>query len=298
MPASSREEALKELGRMVREKREDANLSLEEIYERTRVRLEYLQGIEDGNYRGFPDLVYIKGFVRTYLSVIGAEDLKDEFISWLNKSEAVKEQRLPPTNVLGNGTSPTKGFKPASHLWLFAVLFLALAGSGYYVWYSWNSNLFIVDLRQIPEETPAPVTEKEKEKEKKLPSADLPPKDMPAALSADDAFLSILPASQSIRPAPKPEPVKPSLLIRARGDVWTRVTIGEKVVFTKTMKSGEEVSWDLTAAAKVTYGRPNMAEVVLNGKALGPANPRGSKTSETYIYDPDGTYKKVQPQPQ
>jgi cytoskeletal protein RodZ len=296
MPASSREDALKELGRMAREKREDANLSLEEIYERTRVRLEYLQGIEDGNYRGFPDLVYIKGFVRTYLSVIGAEDLKDEFISWLNKEEAPKERRLPPTNVLGNGTSPTKGFKPASHLWLFAILFLALAGSGYYVWYSWSSNPFIIDIRQFQRETPPG------ESAEKVPSGDIPSQDTPLALLSTDnpagSLLSILPVSHNIEPEPEPEPLKPSLSIRARGDVWTRVRIGEKVVFTKTMKSGEEASWELTAEARVTYGRPNMAEVTLNGKALGPANPRGSKTSETYAYRPDGTYTKVQPQSQ
>jgi cytoskeletal protein RodZ len=289
MPASSREEALKELGRMAREKREDANLSLEEIYERTRVRLEYLQGIEDGNYRGFPDLVYIRGFVRTYLSVIGAEDLKDEFVSWLNKNEVVKEQRLPPTNVLGNSTSPTKGFKPASHLWLFAILFLALAGSGCYVWYSWSSNPFpfIVGIRQVQEGDAPPAGEEESL------SGDIPSQDVPLVLSHDNPFL-ILPASGSVEP--EPEPIKPSLSIRARGDVWTRVSIGGRVVFTKTMRSGETASWDLPSEARVTYGRPNMAEVVLNGKELGLANPRGSKTSETYIYNPDGTYSKVQTQ--
>ncbi|MDR1648947.1 MAG: DUF4115 domain-containing protein [Synergistaceae bacterium] len=298
MPASNREEALKELGRMAREKREDASLSLEEIYDRTRVRLEYLQGIEDGNYRGFPDLVYIKGFVRTYLSVIGAEDLKDEFISWLGKDETVRERRLPPpTNVLGNGTSPTKGFKPASHLWLFAILVLVLAGSGCYVWYSWSSNPLSIDFRQFQGEPSPPAGEKESA------SGDqdiIPSRDTPVVLSVDSGgpSLSILPASRSVgpEPAPVPTPNRPSLLIRARGDVWMRVTVGDKIVYSKTMKPGEEASWDLTAEARVTYGRPNMAEIVLNGKALGLANPRGSKTSETYTYSPDGTYKKVQPQ--
>ncbi|MDR1049258.1 MAG: DUF4115 domain-containing protein [Synergistaceae bacterium] len=287
MPASSREEALRELGRMAKEKREDAGLSLVEIYERTRVRLEYLQGIEDGNFRGFPDLVYIKGFVRTYLSVIGAEDLKDEFVTWLNKDEVVKERRLPPTNVLGNGTSPTKGFKPASHIWLFAILFLMLAGSGYYVWYSWNNIPF-----PFPGDPPQFVNTGESVSDDEIPSQDVPL----LVLSPDSPGLSILPASQSVEPVLEPEPPqKPSLLIRARGDVWMKVTIGEKVVYSKTMKSGERASWDLAAAAQVTYGRPNMAEIELNGKPLGLANPRGSRTSETYSYNPDGTYGKVQP---
>jgi hypothetical protein len=37
-----------------------------------------------------------------------------------------------------------------------------------------------------------------------------------------------------------------------------------------------------------------MAEVVLNGKKLGPANPRGSKKAETYFYNPNGIYGKIQ----
>jgi hypothetical protein len=292
MPASSREEALKELGRMARERREDAGLSLEEIYERTRVRLEYLQGIEDGNYRSFPDLVYIKGFVRTYLSVVGAEDLKDEFVTWLNKDEPVRERRLPPTNVLGNGTSPTKGFKPASHIWLFAILFLVLAGSGYYVWYSWNNNFFNIEIRPFSDGPSSPLNPGESESGDEIPSQDAP---LLAQSSDVPASLSILPASQSVVPVSEPELQKPSLLIRARGDVWMKVTIGERVVYSKTMKSGEGASWDLSAAARVTYGRPNMAEVELNGKSLGLPNPRGSRTSETYSYNPDGTYGKVQP---
>ena len=74
-----------------------------------------------------------------------------------------------------------------------------------------------------------------------------------------------------------------------------KVTIGEKVVYSKTLQSGYEVSWDLTATARITYGRPNMADVTLNGKALGLANPKGSKKSETYYYNPDGTTRKAQP---
>jgi len=64
------------------------------------VRVEYLRGIEHGVYQGFPDLVYIKGFVRTYLGVIGAEELKDEFMSWLNRENTPHphphDRRPPP----------------------------------------------------------------------------------------------------------------------------------------------------------------------------------------------------------
>lgn len=40
MPASDRDEALRELGRLVAERREEARLLLEDVYERTRIRVE------------------------------------------------------------------------------------------------------------------------------------------------------------------------------------------------------------------------------------------------------------------
>jgi hypothetical protein len=276
---------------MASERREEARLSLEDIYERTRVRVDYLRGIEEGDYRGFPDLVYVKGFVRTYLGVIGAEDLKDEFISWLGREKNTKELNIPPTNILGNGTTPTRGFKPASHLWLFTLLLLMLAGSGAYVWYSWNSSPFILrPLGAVPGaadtvdtvETVVSEDSAEPESAAGLVSLDAP------------APLLVLPvASREPDPVPVPVP-QPYLHIRAKGDVWMRVAVGEKVVFTKTLKSGMEVSWDLPAEARVTYGRPNMADVVLNGKSLGLANPRGSRNAETYFYNPNGIHGKIQ----
>jgi cytoskeletal protein RodZ len=284
MSASDRDEALKELGRMARERREDVRLSLEDIFERTRVRVEFLRGIEEGNYQGFPDIVYVKGFVRTYLSVVGAEDLKDEFVSWLNKSVMVKVQDLPPTNVLGNSTFPTKGFKPVSHFWLFVVLILVLAGSGGYVWYSWANSPMVPGRIFDPGTAVAGIA-----------SFDEPTsKDPSSIISPDQNLLTILPTSASVVPAPEPKPKTPSLYVKAKMDVWMKVTIADKIVFSKTLPSGSEASWDLPSRAKVTYGRPNAVEVILNGKELGVPNPKGSKTAETYFYETDGTHRRVQ----
>jgi cytoskeletal protein RodZ len=275
MPASDRDEALKDLGRLAKERREDVQLSLEDIYERTRVRLEYLRGIEQGNYHGFPDLVYIKGFIRTYLSVIGAEDLKDEFVTWLNKENTPKTRSLPPTNVLGNGTSPTKGFKPASHFWLFAILILVLIGAGGYVWYAWANS--VLPIPTSPFSTWGVVSD------------ELNSEDATVVASEDQTLVSELSASEDSVPTPEPEPQKPSLHVKAKIDVWMKVTIDDKVIYTNTLKSGSEISWDLPSRAKITYGRSNAADIVLNGKALTESPAKG-----TYFYEPDGTSRRVQ----
>ncbi|NLL37558.1 MAG: DUF4115 domain-containing protein [Fretibacterium sp.] len=280
MPVSDREELLRELGRELAARREAAHLSIEDIYDRTRIRLDFLKGIEAGDYKGFPDIVYTKGFVRTYLRLLKAEDLQENFLSCL---EATNSAPVPeePTNLLGNGTSPTKGFKPVSHFWLFLVLFVALVGTGAYVWHVWSTNGFSFAFSR-----PQPPTLGGE------PAGAELSKDESA--SEDVSLASLLPGSLDVEPdsEPEPDPLPPYLAIRAQDDVWMKVTIGDKVVFSKTLKAGGNVSWDLPAQARITYGRPRAALVTLNGKELGAPNPQAKKT-ETYLYFPDGTYKKA-----
>jgi len=280
MPVSDRDEALRELGRLVAERREEAHLLIEDVYERTRIRVEFLRGIEKGDYAGFPDLVYIKGFVRTYLRVIGAEDLQEPFMGWLNQS--MPRGPEAPTNVLGNGTSPTRGFKPVSHFWLFLVLLTALIGTGVYVWYVWSSGGISPDaFWTIRSEDPALSSFASEDVSDDVGEAGVSP-----------ASMEIIVPEPEPKPEPKPLPLPPSLEIHAVSDVWMKVMIGDKVLFSKTLKKGSVVSWDLSAQAKVSYGRPNAASVILNGKELGVVNPK-AKRSETYLYLPDGSYRKA-----
>ena len=280
MPASDRDEALRELGHLVAERREEARLLLEDVYERTRIRVDFLRGIEKGDYTGFPDLVYTKGFVRTYLRVIGAEDLQEPFMGWLNRS--MPRGPEAPTNVLGNGTSPTRGFKPVSHFWIFLVLLTALIGTGVYVWYVWSSGGLSLDaFRTMRSEDPTLLA---------LTSGDVSGDNK--EVENNLASMEIIVPEPEPQPEPEPLPPPPSLEIRAVSDVWMKVTIGDKVLFSKTLKKGSVVSWDLPVQAKVSYGRPNAASVTLNGKSLGVVNSK-AKRSETYLYLPDGSHRKV-----
>ena len=283
MPDLERDNALRELGRMAAERREDASMTLEDVYERTRIRMEFLKGIEAGDYVGFPELIYIKGFIRTYLRTIGGEDLQEDFMAQLERVQPQKSDA--PTRILGRNKPPS-GYKKASHLWLFLVLLVALAGTVGYVWYAWSNGDH--SLRELFSDPLARF------------SANSPSLDV-AASSGDavslDAAASMDTLIASVEPEPEPEPKpeekpKPSLLIRARNDVWMKVTIGGDVLFSRTLKRGDVASWDLPAQARVVFGRPNMAEVVLNGKELGVPNPKGSKRSEAYLYLPDGTFKR------
>ena len=290
MPGLDRNDALRELGNMAAERREGANMTLEDVYDRTRIRMEYLRGIEAGNYEGFPEPVYIKGFIRTYLRLIGAEDLQADFMAQLDRGQPQRRETSAP-NLLGNASQGPKGFKPASHVWLFMVLILALAGTGVYVWYAWSNGTFDIGNLRWPnfmqsgtvstdtQQAAQPGTAQSETP--KTPEATEPPKEENT--------------EPTPTPTPTPEPKKKSTLsIQARGDVWMSVSIGETSVFNRTLKKGDTAEWELTAPARVRFGRPDMANVTLNGKDLGLANAKGSKKAETYIYQPDGTYKKAE----
>lgn len=284
------EDALKELGRQITERRESIGMTLETVFDRTKIRPEYLRGIETGDYTNFPELVYIKGFVRTYLKLIGAEDLQEEFMNQLDRIQGTKKQDIHElrsdknvrrkNNILGSGSTMPKGFKPASHFWLFLVLVTALVGTAAYVWYAVTYGG--LDLKNMKffnfNGAGGPLT-----------AVNLSSEDI--MLVSDDIGEPVS-LDESIDEEPEPEP-QPTLEIHAINDVWLSVAFGNaQPVYRRTLKRGEVMRWDLTAPARVSFGRPTAAQVILNGKDLGIVNPN-TRRAETYIYNPDGTYRKA-----
>lgn len=275
---------------MLTERREAAGMTLEAVFDRTKIRPEYLKGIEAGEYsKDFPELVYIKGFVRTYLKLVGAEDLQDEFMTQLDRSQGitpVKKQEVKHkgkniNNILGNGSSIPKGFKPASHFWLFLVLIMALVGTGAYVWYALTYGG--VDLKNIKffsfSGAGGP-----------LAGANNTSSDIASELDLENVDVSDDVAEDE---EPEEEQISPSLEIHAVNDVWLSVAFGNAAPsYRRTLRRGEVMRWDLNAPARVVIGRPSAAQVILNGRDLGIVNP-SAKKSETYIYEPDGTFRRA-----
>ena len=279
---TERNEALKELGRVAAERRESKGMTLEDVFDRTRIRLEYLKGIEEGDYKNFPEVVYIKGFIRTYLKLIDAEDLQNDFMNQLDRTQNPKRHEQNVNNVLKNSSSMPEGFKPASHFWLFLVLVCALLGTGAYAWYAFASGHF--DLSNFKPFNFKHTISQDFQETQNLSSGDLNEN------SGDNVELV---SEDKISEDKQPEPeLKPSIEVRAINDVWLSVTIGTEKVFGRTLKRGESISFELTAQARVNFGRPTVAQVILNGKDLGVINPR-AKRPETYIFQQDGTFRKA-----
>ena len=305
-----RESMLREAGKKIQSRRESAGYTLEDVHEGTKIRINFLEGIEQGDYSGFPGTVYVRGFIRTYLQFLGAEELWSEFLPMLSEG---MEKKRPEEMVVGSCTPPTKGFKPASRFWLFVFLFMIVIGSGWYVWYSWDQSgisFFSLNGEQDqqalvnhgdtpsdglrPGETPA-FEEKTSEGDTTGEISTGEDSAEPAGDTAGAALKPDLPTAAEligVTESPvatvekKPEPN--TLVITADGDCWVRVRVEGKTVFERTMRSGDTADFKVTKRHSVTYGRGSAARVTWNGKDIG----KPGRGVERVFYDPDGTTGK------
>jgi len=60
-------------GDQLRQERERRNVALDEIARSTKIRVRYLQALEDGEHERLPGIVFAKGYVRAYAETIGAD---------------------------------------------------------------------------------------------------------------------------------------------------------------------------------------------------------------------------------
>ena len=318
----NREDILQDLGMRIRQKREELDLSLREAHEGTKIRTQFLEGIERGDYSEFPGTVYIRGFIRTYLRYLGAEELWESFLPVLNEGRPFD---CGGEMVVGTCTLPAKGFRPASRFWLFVILLLVLAGSSWYVWYTWSASdvppLSLLEEKgkngengtapsadnqegrgiagdlQVEGERPLPGAVPEKEGTGSSPGVKSP--DLAAAVPPG---MTPTPTAAELvggtPPAADPAPVaipevnkKKELVINASGDCWVRVQQGKKTLFERTLKAGDSVSFPVEERITVIYGRAGAVTTRWNGEDLG--NPGRSKGVERMFYAPDGTSGRI-----
>lgn len=114
------------VGQRLRLRREQLGWPLPEIAGRLRIRLGYLQAIEDGRSQDLPGGVYVIGFLRSYAKMLGldAQDMARRFRQEGGGLE-------PPPDLKFPRPIPERGV-PAGAAILTGVLLLALTYTGWY----------------------------------------------------------------------------------------------------------------------------------------------------------------------
>ena len=62
-----------EIGNTLREARVRRNLTLQQVEEDTKIRVKYVQAMENEDFDIMPGVTYVKGFLRTYSEYLGLD---------------------------------------------------------------------------------------------------------------------------------------------------------------------------------------------------------------------------------
>lgn len=65
---------MKKVGEVLREERERQRRQLTEIAQQTKIRVEFLQAIEENNFSVLPPSAFVRGFLQNYAHILGLDD--------------------------------------------------------------------------------------------------------------------------------------------------------------------------------------------------------------------------------
>lgn len=301
------------LGDLLRETREQKNLSLEDIEKGTNIRKLYIKAIEDGDYNKLPGEVFLKGFIKTYGKFLGLdgkeliEQYKAEKASGskntetdsvaqeattdketstkINTDEAQNAQDVA-NEVLDTAKkdTTTKPTEEVSHKPKLDDLgannqYLGTQSSGK------KKNVFII-LVIILVIIGGAVAYISSQSSSQTPTA---PQEQTSSQEAQPA--------QQEQPQPQqPAPQSGSNVSATFSqDCWVEVKVDGKVVLSETVKAGTQLSWQGQQQVDITAGNAGAVDVTFNGQPAGKMGNAGEVVTKSFAA-PNANQQAQQPQ--
>lgn len=324
-PASDRKKdeprSLQELGAELQRLRESKNLTLDDISAATCIRKNFLEDIEAGDFARFKALVYARGFVHTYTTLLGAPELWNEYrlqltIDTFGAAQSVpgpscrpespenRHSMAPPSSTRGasNMGLPARGFRRSSthRTGVFLALILLTAGAFGGLWLNWDrirGEVSTLHQKQAHDTMKSREAEQARHDETQKAEEAAVQREMQARRQAENAAAEPgdePPPVPVEKPADMPEKApeaapKAALTIRALGDCWLRVRAGDKDLLITTVHKGFEQTFPLDSLLSVRFGAGQNVQFSTDGKDFkSPGN--GVQRVE---FRPDGSSQKA-----
>ncbi len=86
---------IKELGNVLRSRREELGVTLEDMEKQTKIRQRYLIALEEGDWAPLPGYVYARGFVRSYAEQLGLDGraLLKQYVDEVDEQESAHDSK-------------------------------------------------------------------------------------------------------------------------------------------------------------------------------------------------------------
>jgi cytoskeletal protein RodZ len=175
----------KTLGEMLKDERISHRIHLSDLSKRTRIRLEYLEALENNQFDKLPAATFVKGYVKIYAQLFGFDS--EPLLALLRRDykESAKG-KLVPRDFLTPVLKKRRHLKPVTFVMIgFAVVFLTLLS---YISVQWWLLQRPPTLSVIEPEDFAKVGPKVSVKGQTRPEVLVVVNDQPVALQPDGSF--------------------------------------------------------------------------------------------------------------
>ncbi len=252
------------VGADLRTARENLGWTLPAVATHLRIRLPYLEAIEEGRIADLPGNAYALGFLRTYAGAVG---LDPDEVARRFRAEAADVNRK--TELTFPAPVPERGL-PAGAMMLLS---LVLAVGAYAFWYRASSDSQPVEpVRAVPERlaelAPAPAAPPVPVAVAVVaePAAPAPEPAAPAPTISPIAAAAAVPQT----PPAATEPAAPDgtrLVLRAKADSWMQVRDRQgNVLLNRVLRAGESWPAPPKLALLLTTGNAGGTEIVVDGQ--------------------------------
>jgi cytoskeleton protein RodZ len=128
----------KTIGEILREERVRHRVSIEDVSKRTRIRLSYLQALEDNQFHLLPAAPFVRGYIRAYAELFGFEYAPVLALLRRDYKESAKGQ-LVPLEFIKPMLKKRQVWTPVTVVLVIAVMmFASLLGYVGVQWYSFT----------------------------------------------------------------------------------------------------------------------------------------------------------------
>jgi len=244
---------LKEIGDILRRAREEKGLSLKDIQEVTKIRLRYLEAIDEGNFDAIPGEVYRKGFIVNYANVVGLEG--QAVLQKYHDLKSVQEEQSKQEQLLVEQEESAPQKSNLNNEWIKGI-YLGVAGA--------LAIVLLISFFLLPS------LHKSKSEE--------------ITQSVEIEETNDSDNNQTLFPAPI------TITAEFKQRVWVQVVADGEYIFMRdgrTFDSTEPVQvWTAQQEMQIKMGNPAGVVLTFNGKKLGPLGPDG--IVKTVKFKPDG----------
>lgn len=293
---------MKEIGKVLKEKRVEKGLDFETIHKATRIQQKYLTAIEDGDINVFSAEIYYKTFMKAYAKYLGfdPEILARQYEDRKCSDESLEEQEESFT-APGKHTEKKKdkpagckedARKPMDTKKLLITIFIALCLLGIFVYMNKNIDALVdknVDINLVTGEAEAAVGNERAEKPKQ--TAETPAEAAVQAsqpLRTNTIAAAAVSAVQNTNKAPAAtatrtpsvqtqrreesvrtqKPARQELTIEAVENVWIRVEADGREMFQGTVVKGDTKRWRADEVFTLKIGYTPGVKVTFNNQPV------------------------------